>query len=408
MSEKVSPTAPSAEELAWGFDITAPDESVPMMEIAVAGDLCPVGRAEELLSSGQTTALWGEIDNDLQIADLSIANLECPLTHCRNSIAKTGPKLASSPVWAEQIQAAGFDVLSLANNHILDMGQEGLADTLKACTAAGLSTVGAGADLEEACRPLFVSIKGIRIAILALAENEFSIASAGTAGACPLDVIQNYRQIQVARANADFVLIVLHGGNEYYSLPRPGMVQTCNFFVDCGAHAVVCHHSHVASGVQVYRNAPIIYSTGNFLFDQAKKPRVWHAGYIVKLSVQPKAVVSLRLIPYLQFWDTPGIRHMEEDEKTLFLQEIERLSQVIVHPSSLESEWQAFCRRRQSDYASMLFSRCRTEGRLFRRVPLLWRSWLTGSRVNVVLNLIRCESHRDALIEALAQEYGAE
>lgn len=406
MSRNLELMVPSAKALASAFEVNPPDNAAPMAEVIMTGDLCPIGRAEDLFLSRKAMVVWSGISADLQDSDLRISNLECPLTNHDIPIVKTGPKLSASPACAEQIRAGGFDVLTLANNHIMDMGRQGLIDTIEACSAAGLKTVGAGCDLKEACRPLLIEIRGIRIAILAFAEHEFSIATAGAAGACPLDPIDNYYQLQEAKAQADFVLVVFHGGNEYYSLPRPGMVKTCNFFVDCGANAVVCQHTHVPGGVQIYKDTPIIYSTGNLLFDwPTERPTGWYTGYMVKLGIQPKAVISLKLIPYFQFQNTPGIKHMVGEEKALFLQEIERLSLVIADARQLEQEWRTFCRSQQLDYMCNLFYRSSFERKLFRRFPLLLSRWLTRDRAALVLNLLRCESHREILIEILSREY---
>ena len=405
MSEYLQGVVPSARALATGLELHSPDKAVGMAEIAVTGDLCPMGRTEDLFLSRQPMTIWGGIIADLQSCDLRISNLECPLTNCLSPIAKHGPVLSASPACAEQIRAGGFDVLTLANNHIMDMGQPGLVDTLEACNAAGLKTVGAGCNLKEACRPLLVEIKRMRIAILAFAEHEFNIASEDAAGACPLDIIDNYRQIQEAKAQADFVLIALHGGNEYYPLPRPGLVKTCRFFVDSGANVVVCHHSHVPAGVEVYQNAPIFYGTGNLLFDYPeKRPSAWYTGYLVRMSIQPQTVTSFRLVPYFQFGDTPGIRRMPREHADIFLREIARLSSIVADSQQLEREWQAFCRGKEHEYMSGLLSRHKIEGRLFRLFPFLRKSWLTQSRVNLILNLVRCESHQEVLIEILSQQ----
>jgi len=235
--------------------------------LTIAGDLSPIGRAEALLVNKHFKEVWGGLLEILTNGDLSVVNLECPLTYRKTPILKAGPHLRADPRCAESIHAGGFDVVTLANNHILDMGQEGLLDTCQACQEAGLSTVGVGRNLSEANRPLIQTVKGIRVAIIALAEHEFSIATYDKAGACALDPIENYYQIMRAKELADFVLVVFHGGNEYYALPSPRMVKTCRYFVDCGAHAVVCHHTHVPSGIEFYHDAPIVYGTGNFLFD---------------------------------------------------------------------------------------------------------------------------------------------
>jgi len=171
------------------------DVSSDEISIVFTGDFCPVGRIEKLCLDNAFEKIYGNALPILRDKDLSITNLECPLTKNLTPIKKTGPNLISNPKCVEGIKFGGFDVVSLANNHILDQDEKGLRDTLQICEESGLKTVGAGENLAEAVRPLFVTVKNKKIAILNFAEHEFSIATTNTAGAAPLNPIKNYYQI---------------------------------------------------------------------------------------------------------------------------------------------------------------------------------------------------------------------
>ena len=108
--------------------------------------------------------------------DISITNLECPLSEKESPIKKSGPNLVANPKCVEAIKYGGFDVIALANKHVLDQGESGLKDTLGICRESGIETVGAGENIEDASRPLYMNVKGKRIAVLNCAEHEFSIA----------------------------------------------------------------------------------------------------------------------------------------------------------------------------------------------------------------------------------------
>ena len=101
-------------------------------------------------------------------------NLECPLTIHETPIPKTGPNLRAHPDCARELKQTGIDVVTLANNHILDMGERGLFDTVDCCEEGGLKTVEAGKNIEEATKPLIVTVNDLRVAILNFAENEWS------------------------------------------------------------------------------------------------------------------------------------------------------------------------------------------------------------------------------------------
>ena len=235
-----------------------------------AGDLY-VSAATPLPPRGQPVP-WAPLVPEIRSHDLALVNLECPLTRRARAIDKAGPSLLGDPALAAMIVDGGFDGVTLANNHVLDAGADGVSDTIAACQGAGLSTAGAGMDLSAAEKPLIVEAGGLRVGVVACAEREFSIAGRRSPGAAPLDPWRTTELVRDAAQIADVVIVVLHGGNEFAAIPRPGLVAACRGLVAAGAHAVVCHHSHVAGPVEVFRGAPIFYGTGNFLFPDSSEP----------------------------------------------------------------------------------------------------------------------------------------
>jgi poly-gamma-glutamate synthesis protein (capsule biosynthesis protein) len=347
---------------------------------------------------------FADVAHCLGNADLSIVNLECPLTNHESGLTKSGPVLSADPRCAQGIRAIGFDIVALANNHVMDKGETGLADTLAACRQTGLRTVGAGTNLHEASRTLFAEVKGHRVAILAMAEHEFSIATENYGGAWPLDPIANYHQIRDAREQSDLVLVLLHGGNEFYPLPRPGLVSTCRYFVDVGANAVVCQHSHVASGFEMYRGAPIVYGTGNFLFDwKGALPQAWYQGYLVELEVASEGVRDVRFLPYTQSAGHPGVRGMSTEAARDFLSVIDGYSRVIADEGELHRSWEEFCRSKRAQYLSTVLCLTRVERRLLRIG--IWPFWRANRQgILEMLNLFTCESHREVTADVLSGE----
>lgn len=374
------------------------------VSILIAGDLYPGGKPEKLLIDCKTEKLWPGVAREASDHDLCIVNLECPLTNSNTPMPKSGPHLRADPRCAEGIKGGGFHLVTLANNHILDMGEQGLTDTLSACHTAGIETVGAGRTLTEATAIKYLKIKELNIAIINVAENEFSIATNTSAGAWPLDLIENYRQIQEAKAKADFILVILHGGNEYYPLPSPQMQNTCRFFAEVGADSVVCHHSHVPSGIECYNGVPIFYSTGNFLFDwPTRRPPGWYSGYMVSLIVCKHEAVRTKLLPYWQCKDDTGVHRMNEIEEAAFLDDIKRLSRIIAEESALTQAWEKFCEERRLYYLSSALSLTRIERKLLKMG--LWPFWrLRRQGLRILLNLVRCESHNDVLIKVLNEK----
>ena len=397
-------TAIDPDTLLVGLPIETGQTSFGCARLLIGGDLCLVGKPESYLLAGRGAELWGVLPAIASEHNFFIANLECPLTRSIEAIKKSGPHLSADPKCAESIRSACINALALANNHIMDRGPDGLRDTLAACEGAGLATVGAGMDLSRAGEPLLVKFPGLKIAVIAISENEFSTARDGGPGANGLDLAANYLQIQKAKAAGDFVLLLFHSGHEYYPLPSPRMVQQCRFFAEAGAHAIVCCHAHVPGGLEIYKGVPIVYSTGNFLFDwPSQKPNEWHQGYLASLVADKGRTISIKLIPFEQCIGNVGFKFLSEPEASDFLAEVARLSEIISDPNKLQGKWLALVDKLRRDYISSVLSLNRVERRLYRYG--LWPFWRTR-RYDLprLLNHFTCEAHRDLTIDALRQE----
>src|SRR5690606_27896818 len=140
-------------------------------------------------------------------------------------------------------------------------------------------------------------------------ESEFSISTESNAGANAYNPILDYKAINEARPNCDFIIVIYHGGHEGYNLPSPRMKQLCHFYVDLGVDAVICHHAHVYSGYEVYQGAPIFYGLGNFCFDKKNRYNIaWTTGYSVILNLEKNKEISFELFFYRQgTMDCPGV-----------------------------------------------------------------------------------------------------
>lgn len=380
------------------------NDSSDGINIILTGDFCPIGRVEKLCLNNEFEEIYGNALPFLKDKDLSITNLECPLTEKFNPIKKTGPNLIADPKCIEGIKFGEFDIVSLANNHVLDQDEKGLRDTLQICKESGLKTVGAGENLVSAMRPLFVTIKDKKIAILNFAEHEFSIATPNSAGAAPLNPIKNYYQILEAKRNSDIVIIIIHGGNEHYPLPSPRMVETYRFFADLGVTAIIGHHTHCSSGFEIYNGVPIFYSLGNFIFDWKDiKFKSWHKGYFVKLTIGKNKVTNIALTSYYQCKNDPGLQLMDKCGATGFLEKIEQYSNTIQDSDLLRNKWLSFCKSQKVNYLSRLLFLNRVQRQLLKR-NLLPQFFLKKKRLITLLNLFRCQAHKDVTTELLKSE----
>lgn len=395
----------SEDSLFAGIELATPRPMDSCAKVLIAGDIC---MAWSPLTSyqGESSAPWSPLDDSIGSHELRIANLEGPLTRSNDAIAKPWPHLRTHPAAASIVRAGGFDVVALANNHIRDYGSRGVEETIAACESVGLRTLGAGKNLVEARRPLVVTVEGLRIGILAVAENEFGSAEDGMAGGNPYDPITTPRDITELREIADAAIVLFHGGTEGYRLPTPRMTQVCRSMVDAGATAVVCCHTHVPSGIEICRGAPIAYGAGNFLFDPPSSyglPDDWYVGYCVSLSMGRQGVNRFALVPYRQVAGHGRVEPMDHAESRVLARQTAELSATIRDEARVAELWAEFCCSRRSSLLKGLLDLNRIEEALVRRGA--WPFWrISRQHLPALLNVLRCESHHEALITLLEHE----
>lgn len=144
----------------------------------------------------------------------------------------------------------------------------------------------------------------------------------------------------------------MHGGNEYFPYLRQGLRNLCQYYIDLGVEAVICHHPHVPGAYEYYQGKPIVYSLGNFVFDTAKPPRDWELGYMAQLSFdqESKQFASLELIPYKQSVELGGVQLLGAQEKEVFLMRIEIYRKNLEGNQAWLDEWQAFVEKQTDSY----------------------------------------------------------
>jgi poly-gamma-glutamate synthesis protein (capsule biosynthesis protein) len=372
-----------------------------MTEIIIAGDMSPRDRVARLFDESRYADVLEESKSVIGHSDYAIVNLECPIVEgAGEPIKKTGPHLRCNNSVAEALKYAGFNCVTLANNHLCDYGEAAVLNTLKELDTHTIDHVGAGSNLSEAQQTLYTKIGDETFAFINCCEHEFCIATDNSAGCNPLDAISQYNAIQEARLKAGKVIVIVHGGVEYYQLPTPRMVRTYRFFIDAGADAVINHHQHCFSGYEFYKEKPIVYGLGNFCFDrETKKESVWFEGYIAKLQFD-KNKISLTPIPYLQCNATPAVQFKAADQ-TAFHKRLKELCDIISDNHKLTDEYNKLLEKTWKSYDMINPYSNRYLSWLYRKGLL--PSLMPQTRFHRILNAIRCESHLERLLHALSK-----
>ena len=371
------------------------------MEIVVFGDFCSQQRVGALIEERKYADVFGSVQEILAGCDYSIVNLEAPVVErTAKAIKKIGPNLRCTIGAIEALKYAGFNCVTLANNHFYDYGNTGVEDTLVTCASNAIDVVGGGRNIDEATKILYKRMKGIKVAIINVCEHEWSIASPCKGGSAPLDVVKNYYQIREAKKKADYVLMIVHGGTEHYNLPTPRMKKMYRFFIDAGADVVVNHHQHCYCGYEEYNGKYIFYGLGNFCFDlNQQNQNLWHQGFGVKLSFSER--ISFELLPYIQCAKNATVDF--DVDKGLFEREICKLNEIIQDDNLLEVSFERLLTEKERNYLVLLepYANRWLKALRFRKLlPSLW-SQLWG---RYLLAVFRCESHQDLTLKILEKK----
>ena len=246
----------------------------------------------------------------LAAADLTLGNLECVIGEA--GAARPGPYRLRAPVAAAaRLRDAGFDLLGLANNHALDFGPAGLAETAARLQEAGITPVGAGPDATAAARPAIRQINGVRLAFLAFntvpdpddQPNETGWTRAGW------DQAQAVAAIAAARIEADAVIVSIHWGYEYDLRPDPAQRDAAQAMLDAGAALVIGHHPHVVQGAAAGRNSLVAYSLGNLVFDQQQDDTRY--GLVLRALFDADGLRAVQALP-VQAGPRPRLMALDE------------------------------------------------------------------------------------------------
>lgn len=372
-----------------------------MINILISGDFCPIGKIEELCLKGDYPLVFNDFIQYLKESDFNVTNLECPLINNDNPINKFGPLIRANRKTVDLLKYGNFNLVTLANNHIMDHGSDGLYSTIDTLTENGIDFVGVGETLREAKKPYFKTIKGKTLSFLNFAENEFSTTHGLNPGANPISLATNFMDIKTAKESSNYVIVIVHGGNEMYQLPSPRFKETLRFYVEAGANAVIAHHTHCFSGYEIYKNAPIVYGLGNFLFDRNRRnDQLWTIGIVANLMISEDNI-SLKIIPYSQNkGNKDGINLLNNSENKAFTEKINELNTIIQDDEKLQKEFLKFINLKKRQYFHFL------EPYTNRILHGLYGKGIIPSLINkkkrmLYLNLIRCESHRDIILELL-------
>jgi len=276
--------------------------SVPFSSPAQPVTVNAVG---DIMLSGSRSAVFKQKGFDfpfaattriLREADITVGNLENPVARGGAEFRGKKFRFRADPAMVPALSRAGFTLLTLANNHILDYGSTALQETFEHLERSGIGFVGAGNNLDAARREKVITVKGKRIAFLAysLTQPEEFYATDSRPGTAPGYAAHYLADIARARTAADHVIVSFHWGGEGVETLRPYQKSVAHRAIDAGANVVLGHHPHLLQGIERYRNGLILYSLGNFAF--ASMSRTSATSMIARITLD-ESRIDLEIFP---------------------------------------------------------------------------------------------------------------
>ncbi len=258
-----------------------------------------LSRSVGALMTAKNDYLWPfrQIADFLNGADFTFANLETPVS---NRGVKVGSiySFRSNPESVVGLKYAGFDLVSIANNHAWDYGRDAFVDTMNNLASAGIAYVGGGHTYQEAHNGVVKEINGVKVGFLGytnLLPKSLS-ASKDNSGVTIYDEAQMASDINQIKTKVSVVVISFHWGEEYHPVHNALQEEIARKAIDAGADLIIGHHPHVVEDIGEYKGKYIVYSLGNFIFDQNFSAETMN-GLAVKVWLKDSKINRLEKIP---------------------------------------------------------------------------------------------------------------
>lgn len=373
------------------------------MKLYIGADFVPTDINKSLFEEGNGEALVGkELYEILKQSDLNVFNLEVPLTDAETPIVKFGNNLIAPSKTVYGYKSLEPIFLTLANNHSLDQGVEGLTTTLNLLKQHDIAHAGAGANLKEAKKPFIFEKDGVRIGFYLCTENEFTMATCHSMGANSFDVLDSFDEVAALKEQCDYVIVLYHGGKEYYRYPSPMLQRYCHKFVDRGANLVICQHNHCVGSREDYNGGSIIYGQGNFIFNS--EFYVNHRDFVKdSLLIRVEATKDSFVICELPIrMSDNGTRLATDTEAAETLAGYKKRSEEIKDPHFVISNYKAFADTHVKRYLREFLGRSfiiRAINALFGRK--LMQLILGPTSYLAIQNYLECEAHHELFLRGI-------
>lgn len=357
--------------------------------IVIAGDLFPASGNLKMFISGDSETLFGERVCELfKNADFSIVNLEGALTDSKSKQDKVPPIISASPQSICAIKnLIGKGVLSLANNHVTDYGDEGVSDTIAAINNAGLRYLGAGLSETEIQHSTCVDIAGRKVGIYVVSEIFFNQPGKQKAGVHTYDEYIVCKEISELKKSTDYVIVIYHGGAERFPYPTPLVRKRFHRMAECGADFIAAQHTHCIGCAEWYKGSYLLYGQGNFLFSRMTQPYA-RQGLVTEIIFNSEVSIKQHWVKVL---DDETLCYDNESG----LADFERRNNEILQEGQVDRSYQKYIKdntKLKFDYLSAFRGETIDKTLLMRFSPRLykerlWKKYKKDQLLRILLSL---------------------
>lgn len=327
-------------------------------------------------------------------SDLLTLNFEAPVKTDAAPIKKSGPSICQSGNAPAYLEELGFNVIQLANNHVMDYGPDGVLQTIEAFQKA--TVIGAGTK-DNAYTAAIKDVKGVKVGLISITQKEFGVlddfSSSQDVGTAWLGYNEIDTIIRETKQKCDILIVLPHAGIENIDVPLPEWRLQYKKYIDWGADAVIASHPHVPQGWEEYKGKSIFYSLGNFYFF---KPGFEHAskaseGLCVSLLIHDDKSITTSVY-HTRFNDTELCLYDNKEQD-------KHLCDLINDEDKYNSYLNGQLERLWSDYQLYIMRGLGSVGFKMKAKPFIHAVYgmLKGGDIPMLLNNFQCESHRWAI-----------
>ena len=371
------------------------------MKLVIGGDLVPTKDNQEFFINEEiVNNLDKKIKNVWFKADYRLFNLECVLgdKNTLNPISKNGPNLIAPIDTINGIKELKPELILLANNHIMDYGNNGLESTINILNRNNIKYTGIIDNIEKTLPFSIFEKNDIKVGIYNLCENEFSVATKENKGANGWNSVKVLNEIKRLKENVDFVIVIFHGGKEFYRYPSPKQQYISHLIIDYGADLLIYQHTHCIGCEETYNNKKIVYGQGNFIF-HGGKDEFWNSALIVEVEIDKKNIQ----ISYHQIEMNENLINYSDDKS--ILREFYKRSERIKDKRIIESEYNSYSLKFLNNYLYNLHG-MKFFDKLLHKVGFknYFKNKYSLKSLLAIENIIECEAHRELLLNGIREK----